>query len=75
MLNEIILFRNEYSGNTPITYAAECGHEAVVDYLLKMGADVNGKFSNTDKVSWNVSECNNVINGWNYWPIGLLCKL
>jgi len=33
---------------TPLTCAAENGHEVIVDYLLKSGADVDGKFTEGD---------------------------
>ena len=36
------MYSNEEYG-TPLTCAAEHGHEEIVDYLLKSGADVDGK--------------------------------
>jgi len=56
---------NEKNGRTPLTYAARYGHEEIVDYLLEVGADVNGNFkgteNNADHISWNVRI--NVTNG------------
>ena len=37
-----LLYSDEEVG-TPLTCAAENGHEEIVDYLLKVGADVDGK--------------------------------
>ena len=57
----VLLFclSNEKNGRTPLTYAAQYGHEEIVDYLLEVGANVNGKFEgaqkNLKKISWNVS--------------------
>jgi len=42
-------FSNENNHRTPLTYAAEQGHEEIVDYLLQVGADVNGKFKGAQK--------------------------
>ena len=38
-----LLYSDENIG-TPLTFAAENGHEEIVDYLLKSKADVDGKF-------------------------------
>ena len=56
-------YSNEATGWTPLTFAAAQGHLLVVEYLLKSGADVDGKFSpeklqrftDSEKTSWNVS--------------------
>jgi len=59
-------FSNENNGRTPLTYAAEHGHEEIVDYLLELGADVNGKFKgaqpNAKKISKKMKISLNVIN-------------
>ena len=43
------MYSNEEDG-TPLTCAAEHGHEEIVDYLLKSGADVDGKFLDDEDI-------------------------
>ena len=40
----VYLLHSDEEYGTPLTCAAKCGHEDIVDYLLKSGADVDGKF-------------------------------
>jgi len=42
------IFFSDKDGWTPLTYAAAEGYEEVVDYLLKSGADQDGKFFSDD---------------------------
>jgi len=55
-----LFYSNEKNGRTPLTCAAQHGHEMIVDYLLKAGADVNGKFQaqSRTKISLNVCQMN-----------------
>ena len=55
-----MFYSNEKNGRTPLTCAAQHGHEMIVDYLLKAGADVNGKFQaqSRTKISLNVCQMN-----------------
>ena len=63
-----LLHSNEEIG-TPLTCAAEHGHEDVVDYLLKSGADVDGKFlddKNIEVCKYSIDvhllECSNIFS-------------
>ena len=66
----LFYYSNEQNGRTPLTYAAQYGHENIVDYLLKARADVNGKFEGAQtmdkKISWNVSINNRKENFFNF---------
>ena len=57
--NAVIIFvfcySHETNGWTPLTFAAARGHEMVVEYLLKSGADKDGKFLTNEGHGWNVS--------------------
>ena len=56
------LFTISDDTGTPLACAAENGHEVIVDYLLKSGADVDGKFTEGDNDELVVSSY--VICSW-----------
>jgi len=39
---------NDKDSQTPLTYAARCGRIVIVEYLLREGADVNGRPTYTE---------------------------
>jgi len=50
-----ICYSNEAHGWTALSTAASEGHDMIVEFLIKHGADINGKFLDGQKLGWNVS--------------------
>ena len=46
-------------GQTPLCIAAYHGHEAIVEFLIQSGADIDGKFSDANNYedNWKVQLC------------------
>ena len=58
MLSCILPYSDDQIGQTPLCVAAYHGHEAMVEFLIQSGADIDGKFafskSNDNAVNWKV---------------------
>jgi ankyrin repeat protein/nucleoside phosphorylase len=52
-LGRVVIHAEDASGRTPLSWAAECGHDTVMRLLLEAGAEVNTKdYSGRTPLSW-----------------------
>jgi len=52
----VISGSDDQIGQTPLCIAAYHGHEAIVEFLIQSGADIDGKFSDANNYedNWKV---------------------